>query len=64
MTQPRFAHALIERAARAAAAAYVPAPRVVEIPDCGHAIAAEAPDALRDALRTFLAASQPATLPR
>jgi pimeloyl-ACP methyl ester carboxylesterase len=64
MTQPRFARALIERAARAAAAAGVPAPRVVEIPDCGHAITAEAPDALRDALRTFLPASQPATLPR
>ncbi len=64
MTQPRFARALIERAAKAAAAVGVAAPRVVEIPDCGHAITSEAPDALRDALRAFLGTRQPATLPR
>jgi len=64
MTQPRFARALIDRAARAAALAGVPAPGVVEIPDCGHQIMAEAPDALRDALRAFLGAARPATLAR
>jgi len=64
MTQPRFARALIERAAKAAVAAGVTAPHVVEIPDCGHAIAAEAPGALRDALGTFLRAARPATLSR
>ncbi|HEY0879197.1 MAG TPA: alpha/beta hydrolase [Zeimonas sp.] len=62
MTQPRFARSLIERASRAAVAAGVPAPRVVEIPDCGHAINGEAPGALRDALRDFLRATHPATL--
>lgn len=64
MTPPRSARALIDRAAKAAAAAGAPAPGVVEIAECGHAIAAEAPDALRDALRTFLGATRPATLPR
>ena len=62
MTQPRFARKLIDRVAASAPAAGLPAPRVVEIPDCGHAITAEAPDALREALRAFLAAPQPATL--
>jgi len=64
MTQPRFARALIDRAAGAAALAGVAAPSVVEIPDCGHQIMAEAPDALRDALRIFLGAARPATLAR
>ncbi len=63
MTQPRFARALIDRLAKAAAACGVAAPVVVEIVDCGHAITAESPDALRAALRTFLGATRPATLP-
>lgn len=54
MTQPRFARKLIDRASAAAKAAGVSSPRIVEIADCGHAIMAEAPDALRDALRSFL----------
>ncbi len=63
MTQPRFARKLIDRVTASAAAASLPAPRVVEIPDCGHAIPAEAPDALREALRDFFrTAPQPATL--
>lgn len=63
MTPPRFARKLIERTTAAAAAAGAPAPRVVEIPGCGHAIMSEAPDALREALRAFLPVARPATLP-
>lgn len=62
MTPPRFARGLIERTTTAAAAAGLPAPRVVEIRACGHAILAEAPDALREALQGFLAETQRFTL--
>jgi len=55
MTAPRQARELIERC-RARAAAGLPAPAIVEIPDCGHAIMMERPDALLAALREFLAA--------
>jgi pimeloyl-ACP methyl ester carboxylesterase len=34
--------------------AALPEVRAVELPDCGHALMAEAPDAVLDALRTFL----------
>lgn len=62
MTPPGSARKLIERTTAAAAAVGLPAPRVVEIADCGHAITAEAPDALREALRAFLAETHRFTL--
>ena len=45
MAPPKNAKALI---------AALPAPRVVTLPDCGHALMAEQPDAVLDALRAFL----------
>ncbi|MCL4185719.1 MAG: alpha/beta hydrolase [Burkholderiaceae bacterium] len=60
MTPPRQAQALIEHCRAAAARGGLPAPSVVELPDCGHAIMQERPDALLAALRGFL--PTPATL--
>lgn len=40
----------------AALTAAFPEPRVVTIPDCGHSLMIEAPDAVLDALRSFFAA--------
>ncbi len=57
MAAPRQARALIERCRAGAATSGAPAPRVVEIPGCGHAIMMERPDALLEALRGFLAAT-------
>ena len=57
MTPTRQARELIERCRAAAAHGGLPEPTVVEIPDCGHSIMAERPDALLSALRDFLAAS-------
>ncbi len=45
MAPPKNAQALI---------AALPGVRVVELPDCGHALMAEQPDAVLDALRAFL----------
>jgi len=45
MAPPKNAQALI---------AALPSARVVTLPDCGHALMAEQPDAVLDALRTFL----------
>lgn len=55
MTSPRQARELIERCRGAAARHGVAAPRVVEVPDCGHALMAERPDAVLAALREFVA---------
>jgi pimeloyl-ACP methyl ester carboxylesterase len=41
--------------------AALPDARVVTIPDCGHALMAEQPDAVLDALRAFLYPVSPAT---
>lgn len=60
MAPPRHAQGLVERCRGAAARGGLPAPVVVELPDCGHAIMQERPDALLAALRGFLPA--PATL--
>lgn len=54
MTPLRQARSLIERCRAAAARAGLPAPSVVEVPDCGHAIMGERPDALLTALQDFL----------
>ncbi|RPH63662.1 MAG: alpha/beta hydrolase [Burkholderiales bacterium] len=62
MTQPRHALALMERCRTAAVRSGLPPPTVLEIPDCGHSIASERPDALLAALRDFLAAPVPARL--
>ncbi len=45
MAPPKNAQALI---------AALPGARVVTLPDCGHALMAEQPDAVLDALRAFL----------
>jgi pimeloyl-ACP methyl ester carboxylesterase len=63
MTPPRSARELVERARAAAQAAGVAAPQVVDVPDCGHAIMSERPDVLLAALRGFIPAPAPATLP-
>ncbi len=42
------------RRTRAALIAALPDARVVTLPDCGHALMAEQPDAVLDALRAFL----------
>ena len=63
MTAPRQARELLEHCRARAAAAGLPAPGVVEIADCGHAIMSERPDALLAALRDFLAAPLPAAMP-
>lgn len=63
MTQPRHALELIQRCRAAAARSGLPPPAVLEIPDCGHSIASERPDALLAALRGFLAAPAPDKLP-
>jgi pimeloyl-ACP methyl ester carboxylesterase len=55
MAPPRAGRALIERCAAAAARRGLPAPVVVEIPDAGHAMMAERPEAVLSALRDFLA---------
>src|SRR5690606_38166801 len=64
MTPVRAARALIDRCCAAASRAAAPAPQVLEIADCGHAILSERPDVLLFALRDFLPASHPATLHR
>ncbi|MBN9428852.1 MAG: alpha/beta hydrolase [Burkholderiales bacterium] len=53
MTAPKQARTLIERCRTAAERHGQPAPVVVEIPDCGHAIMAEQPEALLSALLGF-----------
>lgn len=63
MTQPRHARELVERCRAAAARAGLPAPAIVELADCGHAIHQERPDALLAALRDFLAAARGTTAP-
>lgn len=61
MTAPRHARTLIERCRAAARQHAQPAPAVVEIADCGHAIMTEQPEALLAALLDFLEpARQPA----
>ncbi|HMM52711.1 MAG TPA: alpha/beta hydrolase [Burkholderiaceae bacterium] len=60
MTPVRAARALLERCRASAAATGLPAPELVEIADCGHAIMSERPDALLAALRGFLGAAVPA----
>jgi pimeloyl-ACP methyl ester carboxylesterase len=55
MTPPRAARPLIQRCAAALTERGLPAPKVVEIPDCGHAIMTEQPEAVLVALRSFLA---------
>lgn len=60
MTAPRNARELLDRCRASAAAAGLPAPELVEIPDCGHAIPTERPDALLAALRRFLPVPAPA----
>jgi len=45
MAPPKNAHGLVRA---------LPDSRVVELPDCGHALMAEQPDAVLDALRAFL----------
>jgi pimeloyl-ACP methyl ester carboxylesterase len=53
MTPPRASRPLIDRCAAALAGRGLPAPRVVEIPDSGHALMTEKPLAVLSALREF-----------
>jgi len=53
MTPPGASRPLVERCAAALASRGLPAPTVVEIPDCGHAMMAEKPEAVLAALREF-----------
>ena len=62
MTPPRHAQGLVERCRSAATRGGLPAPSVVEVPDCGHTIMQERPDALLAALRGFLPAATALTL--
>jgi pimeloyl-ACP methyl ester carboxylesterase len=61
MTPLKAARPLIDRCASALASRDLPAPRVVEIADCGHSMMAERPEAVLEALRGFLSAPVPAT---
>ena len=53
MTPPRAARPLIDRCAAALASHGLPAPEVVEIANCGHALMTEKPQAVLTALRDF-----------
>lgn len=54
MTPPRAARPLFDALAKQADAAALPRPTWLEVPDCGHAMMAERPDAILNALRAFL----------
>jgi len=53
MTPPRASRPLVDRCAAALAGRGLPAPKVVEVPDCGHALMTEKPLAVLNALREF-----------
>jgi pimeloyl-ACP methyl ester carboxylesterase len=60
MTPPKAARPLVQRCAAALAGRGLPAPQVVEVPDCGHALMAERPQAVLDALHDFARSTAPA----
>ncbi|MCC7060429.1 MAG: alpha/beta hydrolase [Burkholderiaceae bacterium] len=63
MTPPRQARELLARIAGALDRAGLPPPAVVEVPDSGHALMMQRPEAVLAALRDFLAAPARTTLP-
>lgn len=54
MTPPRAARALFEAVSTRAQEAALPAPQWIELPECGHAMLAEQPQAVLAALKGFL----------
>ena len=57
MTPPRAVRPLVERCTKALTGRGLPAPAMVEIPECGHALMAEKPLAVLEALRGFAPAA-------